>query len=79
MGCVDKFYLEVLEDINKPEADLYIIIPRAIIRLIDKTDFLEKTDAFAVRLKNLNKILRKIPKCAKDLMSVKNEKSNREK
>lgn len=61
MACVDKFYLEIFKDCDELEADLDIIIPHAIIRLLSKTDFSKETDVFIHKLKNLNKIFRKIP------------------
>ncbi|HEC39946.1 hypothetical protein LCGC14_1217930 [marine sediment metagenome] len=38
MIYVDNFYIKVLEDIIEPEADLGIIIPYAIVRLLEKTN-----------------------------------------
>ena len=42
MIYVDDFLLEVFVDLNEPKADLDVIIPRAVIKLLKKTNIFER-------------------------------------
>ena len=42
MIYVDDFLLEVFEDLNEPKADLDIIIPRAVIKMLKETNIFER-------------------------------------